>query len=314
MAILPPGTAPITLECAALLDLAAWERSLVCFAREEKSMMMQRMRTWLAICFCFAAAVADAALAGPFPDKNLETAVRATLFDKRDPNTELTDDDLRKVFILEAKGKQIRDLTGLEKCTNLALINLAQNEVADINPIKNLANLQSLDLSQNKLVDVAPLAGLKALQYVELSNNQITALPSLEALNKLSALYMADNKVADLAPLAKLTKLSSLDLAKNQVSNLAPLAEVKDLSLLKLSDNQIEDISAIGNFKRLSMLFLERNKIKDLSPLVASAKADAEGEKRFAPYLRLYLADNPLSDAAKTEQINALKGFGVRVQ
>jgi Leucine-rich repeat (LRR) protein len=96
------------------------------------------------------------------------------------------------------------------------------------------------------------------------------------------------------------------------VTNLAPLAELKDLSLLKLSDNQIEDISVIGNFKRLSMLFLERNKIQDLAALVASAKADAEGEKRFAPYLRLYLADNPLSETAKNEQIAALKSFGVR--
>jgi hypothetical protein len=65
---------------------------------------------------------------------------------------------------------------------------------------------------------------------------------------------------------------------------------------------------------RLSMLFLERTQIVDLAPLVAAVKADAEGEKRFAPYLRLYLAGSPLSDAAKNEQIPALKGFGVRVE
>jgi hypothetical protein len=47
---------------------------------------------------------------------------------------------------------------------------------------------------------------------------------------------------------------------------------------------------------------------------VAAAKADAEGAKRWAPYLRLYLAGNPLSDAAKTAQITALKGYGVRVE
>jgi hypothetical protein len=47
---------------------------------------------------------------------------------------------------------------------------------------------------------------------------------------------------------------------------------------------------------------------------VNMAKADAEGPKRFAPYLRLYLAGNPLSDAAKNAQVTALKGFGVRVE
>ncbi len=62
------------------------------------------------------------------------------------------------------------------------------------------------------------------------------------------------------------------------------------------------------------MLFLERNKITDLGPLVAACKVDAEGEKRFAPYLRLYLAGNPLSDAARTTQLEALKSIGVRVK
>lgn len=252
--------------------------------------------------------------AGPFADANLETAVRAMLFDKKDPSTMLTDEDLRKVFILEAKGKGIKDLSGLDKCTNLQLINLANNEVADVTPLKGLTNLQSLDLSKNKIADIAPLAGLAGMQYLELSGNQLAALPPLDAMTKLSALYLAENKLTDLAPLAKLTKLSSLDLAKNQITNLAPLAEIKRLSLLKLSDNQLENLNGIGAFTQLSMLFLERNKITDLQPLVDAAKADAEGEKRFTPYLRLYLADNPLSDKAKNEQLPALKGFGIRLQ
>ena len=43
------------------------------------------------------------------------------------------------------------------------------------------------------------------------------------------------------------------------------------------------------------------------------AKADTEGTKRFAPYLRLYLAGNPLSDAARAVQVPVLKKYGVRV-
>ena len=56
---------------------------------------------------------------GPFADPNLETAVRGVLFDKKDPKTPLTDEDLRKVFVLEARAKGIKSLAGLEKCTNL---------------------------------------------------------------------------------------------------------------------------------------------------------------------------------------------------
>jgi len=50
-----------------------------------------------------------------------------------------------------------------------------------------------------------------------------------------------------------------------------------------------------------------------LSPLVALAKKDAEGEQRLAPFLQLYLEGNPLSEPARTKQVEALKGFGVRV-
>ena len=58
---------------------------------------------------------------------------------------------------------------------------------------------------------------------------------------------------------------------------------------------------------------LERNQIADLTPLLNAAKADAVGQKRFAPYLRLYLEGNPLSEDAKTKQLPALKALGVRL-
>jgi hypothetical protein len=58
---------------------------------------------------------------------------------------------------------------------------------------------------------------------------------------------------------------------------------------------------------------LQKNKITDLAPLVKWAKADAEKDKRFAPYLRLHVEGNPLSEEAKTKQIPELKKLGVRI-
>src|SRR5262245_39434385 len=113
------------------------------------------------------------ALAVAIPDKNLEAALRALVFDKKGTDKELTEEDLGKIFTLEARGKGIKDLTGLEHCKNLLLINLAKNEVSDLASIKELKNLQSLDLASNKIADLAPLAGLTALQFLELSDNQI---------------------------------------------------------------------------------------------------------------------------------------------
>src|SRR5437762_5522288 len=79
--------------------------------------------------------VVQAAPAAPFPDKNLEAAVRAVL---QNPKGELTDELLRNVYILEANGKSIKDLTGLEKCKNLASLRLTNNQVSDISPLKDL--------------------------------------------------------------------------------------------------------------------------------------------------------------------------------
>ena len=248
------------------------------------------------------------------PDKNLEAVVRSVIFDKKDKTDEITDDDLKKVFVLEGKGKGIKDLTGMEKCTNLLQLNLAKNEIVDVGPLKEIKNLQSLDLSNNKIVDAAPLGNIAALQFLELSDNQIESVQPLATLTKLSALYIAGNKIADVAPLAKLEKLSSLDLARNQVVDLKPLTNVGILSLLKLSGNQIADISPLAKPLSVRLLLLENNKLTDLAPFVEAVKADAAGDKRLAPFLRLYLTGNPLSDAAKTAQIEALKAAGAKIE
>jgi internalin A len=247
------------------------------------------------------------------PDKNLEAAVRSVIFEKKGTDAEITDDDLKKVYILEARGKGIKDLTGMEKCINLLQLNLTKNEISDVSALKEIKNLQSLDLSHNKIADVAPLGNIAALQYLELSDNEIADVAPLGKLSKLSALYIAGNKIADLAPLAKLERLSSLDLARNQVVDLKPLTNVGVLSLLKLSGNKIGDITPLAKPLTLRMLLLEDNKITDLAPFVVAVKADAEGEKRFAPFLRLYLKGNPLSEEAKTKQVEALKAAGVKI-
>jgi hypothetical protein len=61
-------------------------------------------------------------------------------------------------------------------------------------------------------------------------------------------------------------------------------------------------------------LFLKNNKITDLKVLVEMAKKDFAGQKRFAPFWRVYLAGNPLSDEAKTKQVEELKKYGTRVE
>jgi internalin A len=112
--------------------------------------------------------------ASPFADKNLEAGVRAALH--LDEKAELTDEKLKDLFILEAPGKEIADLAGLEKCPNLALLKLSQNKIVKLDPLKGLTNLQSLDLSDKQIEDIEPLKHLTGLQYLALDNNKVSKL------------------------------------------------------------------------------------------------------------------------------------------
>jgi internalin A len=117
-----------------------------------------------------------AAYAITFPDKNLEAALRTMVYEKRTNMEELTDEDLRKISTLEARGKKIQNLSGIEKCANILLIDLSENEISDLGPLRGLVGLQSLSLANNKIADLTPLMELNKLQYLNLSGNQIKAL------------------------------------------------------------------------------------------------------------------------------------------
>lgn len=245
------------------------------------------------------------------PDKNLDAAIKAALPHHKG---ELTEKALSGLYVLDASGKGIQSLAGLEKCPNLAEARFAKNQIADLKPLAGLKNLQSLTLSANKVADLAPLKELVALQYLELSDNQIADIGPLTKLKALASLYIGNNRVSDLKPVSELSKLSTLSLPHNKVKDIAPVAKLVRLKVLDLTDNEVESLAPLAKLSDLSLLMLAKNKLTDLGPFPDACQADANGPKRFAPYLRLYLADNPLSESAKSEQLAALKKAGVRVE
>lgn len=261
------------------------------------------------------AAAADGKNSGVnIPDKNLAAAIRSAIHDKRDkPDQPLTEDDLRKLNVLTAKGKGIANLTGLEHCTGLMALDLSNNSIVDIKPLANLTKLQTLTLSHNRIKDISPLGKLTGLQYLEVTDNHITSVDGLSELKQLTAFYAENNKIADLGPLATLGKLWTLSVNANQIQDLTPIESLTKLSVLCLNDNRIADLSPLAKHQELHLLLLERNKISDFTPLVEAAKADAAGKNHFAPFLRLHISGNPIDDPLRSEQIETLKQAGVKV-
>src|SRR5207302_5766235 len=123
---------------------------------------------------------ADSSLETPvFKDKNLEKAVRAFVFDKRDNDKPIVETDVVNLSTIQGLRMEITDLSGIEKCVNLASLDLSKNRIKDLTPLQGLSKLQYLNLADNQVEDLAPLGDDFALQYIELSNNRLKDLTPL---------------------------------------------------------------------------------------------------------------------------------------
>ena len=241
---------------------------------------MRTLTTFLLVSALAAPAFAE----GLFPDPSLEAAVRSYVFAKRGGTEPLTVDDVENISQVVARGKGIRDLTGLEHCKRLMLLDLTDNEVEDLSPIAGLNLLQSLALTNNRISDVSPLSELKRLQYLELSGNQVENIGPLENLTAMNSLYLAENKIADISAVSGMTRLWSLYLGRNQVDDLSPLAGLPGLQRLALDSNRIEDIST----------------------LIQMAETDIADKDRFARRWEVTLGDNPIP-SAEIDKLNGIK-------
>src|SRR5439155_10452285 len=141
-----------------------------------------------------------------FKDKNLEKAVRRFVFDKRDNDKPIVEADVANLSTIQGVGMEITDLSGLDRCVNLASLDLSKNRIKELTPLKGLSKLQFLNLADNQVENIAPLAEDKTLQYVELSNNHVNDLKPLGALTKLASLYLSNNQITDILPLVHLLR------------------------------------------------------------------------------------------------------------
>jgi len=131
-----------------------------------------------------------------FPDSCLEMRVRKAI---EKPTGDIYRSDLEKITTLDGSICNIKDLTGLEYCVNLAELTLHSNLVTDISPLANLTAMRGLNLQDNRIEDISALAGL----------------------TNLNRLYLTKNRISDISPLVENTGLSegdTVDLKENPLS------------------------------------------------------------------------------------------------
>ncbi|MCX5771665.1 MAG: leucine-rich repeat domain-containing protein [Candidatus Hydrogenedentes bacterium] len=176
---------------------------------------------------------------------------------------------VRKKFeFFIANDAGITDLTGLEYCTNLQLLNLEGNEISDITPIANLSLLNTLYLGGNNIEDIRPLAELYALTELGLQANQISDLTPLQALGGLIKLYLNENRITDLTKLQWLLNLKLLTLDNQKTTGIGPadglinidvLSRIAGLLSLSISGNSIANLAPLTPLVNLLELAVANN-------------------------------------------------------
>ena len=121
-----------------------------------------------------------------FPDPNLRTAVAEAL--GKSPNAPITAEEMGGLKELNAEGRGIRDLTGVQFATNLRLINISDNQVTDISPIAGLIELRDLRITGNPVSNILPVRSLTNLTHLWFRRCQVSDLSPVAGLINLEEL------------------------------------------------------------------------------------------------------------------------------
>ena len=145
-----------------------------------------------------------------------------------DPEPPIVDDWVIGTFADSALEMAVDEA---KASTSGALVALNANgrEIADLRGIEELTELETLDLAHNAIRDLSPLAELRQLRFLNLDNNQIEEVSPLGSLKRLQMLFLAHNAVQDLTALLELDSLHSVDLLGNPLSGAVAAAQIAAL-------------------------------------------------------------------------------------
>jgi hypothetical protein len=230
-----------------------------------------------------------------FSDANLEKAVRLAI--SKPAGAILVEDLVGTGFTtLTATRTHIREISGLEYCTDLTELNLSFNGIRDVRPLASLSALTHLHLHFNQIEDIQALASLKNLKLLYLQSNRIQDLAPLSGLSQLRELTLPKNQIGEIDALKGLTGLNKLYLDNNEVTRLTALADMHSLTELSFSNNGVSDISVLRNMTGLAVVRGTLNNVRDISPLA-----------NLQALHTLEMASNKISDI---QILTGLRGMG----
>jgi len=143
-----------------------------------------------------------------FADENLRLVINEAIHKTTGP---IYASDLQSLTTLSAQGRNISDLTGLEHCVNLQVLNIYENNISDVTPLAWLTSLRELYIYKNSISDISPLDGLVGLEELWLGRNNISDISALRGLTNLNVLVLIYNNITDISSLVENKGLSNGD-------------------------------------------------------------------------------------------------------
>ncbi len=186
-----------------------------------------------------------------FPDSNLETAVRRAIGKYQDP---IQASDLEELTSLSLAGRNVVDLTGLDRAVNLEWLEIHDSRIGDVSPLAPLRNLNGLVMEVNQIGDMSPLDSLTGLvvhrtvtfpdkrfeDAIRETMGKARGPIYIDELEGLVFLSLAGSDISDLTGLEYFASLERLELHGNRISDLSSLAALDNLAELVLDPEQIE--------------------------------------------------------------------------
>ncbi|MGR4010991.1 Calx-beta domain-containing protein [Leucobacter sp. 1207-22] len=224
---------------------------------------------------------------GVIEDEGLAACVNESIGGGRDPQQEITADDLKQVKMQFrcSTGPGITSFAGFEGATNVLSITLSGpthqfTEASDLEALGALPKLRTLYLNGVGLTNdgLAGLSGTTHLETLTLADlPEVSDLSGISNNAALSTLILTPlPALSDLEPLRGLAAVTRLDLTENTgITDLSALAGMSELKDLTIQFTGVSDLTPLSDNRTLMTLSATGTNIASLAPLADASSLRA---------------------------------------
>ena len=208
-----------------------------------------------------------------------DEALKAYLVDNYDDdgNHEISFAEADNITMVNCSGKGVADLTGLESCPNLVILNCSNNNITKIE-LPNLVQLETV-ICNDCPIEIMNFNGCTLLQYLNLQGattnaiignklqiknyNQAESLTIDVSNTTLDQIFVCRSEILTHLDVSKNTHLKSLEAYVNPNLKSIDVSTLVNLEILDLGDCNITNLDVSKNLM-LTELYVTNNKLSTI--------------------------------------------------